>query len=357
MNAKTESTDIGRAGNSPIGRQLRRPILFPRRTGLATRGTHSVKTTLPGTDERFRLLIESVVDYGIFILDLNGLVSSWSSGAKRLMDYEEAEIVGQHFSKFYTPEEIAREKPGDHLECARTKGRMDDQGWRLRRDGSRFWANVSISPIRLPSGKLAGFAHVLRDSAPLNAGSDAPKTANGTRIRRMEAAKVAAEKANQAKDDFLALLSHELRTPLTPALAAAGYLLDHASRLPPDFQEEVATIQRNVQLEARLIDDLLDLTRIVRGKIELHFEIVEAHRVLHEIIEVVGDDIIEKELDVRICLSATEHTIWADPVRIRQVFWNLIRNAVKFTPARGQIDVRSINDDQGRFQLQIVDTG
>jgi len=155
----------------------------------------------------------------------------------------------------------------------------------------------------------------------------------------------------------LAALSHELRTPLTPALAAASYLADHAANLPQEFQEDMAMIRRNIQLEARLIDDLLDFTRIMRGKIELHFEVVDAHRVLRETVEVVGEDIIEKELDVKVSLTAKEYHIWADPVRIRQVFWNLVRNAAKFTLSRGHIEIRSLNDEQGRFQLEVLDTG
>jgi CheY-like chemotaxis protein/anti-sigma regulatory factor (Ser/Thr protein kinase) len=106
-----------------------------------------------------------------------------------------------------------------------------------------------------------------------------------------------------------------------------------------------------------LIDDLLDFTRIVRGKIELRFELVDAHRILRETLEVVGDEIIEKELDVKMSLTAKEHHIWADPVRIRQVYWNVIRNAAKFTPPRGHIEIRSLNDEQGRLQLRVSDTG
>ena len=177
------------------------------------------------------------------------------------------------------------------------------------------------------------------------------------RIRRIEKAKIAAEKANKAKDDFLAVLSHELRTPLTPALLAASYLADHAANLPQDLREEVDIIRRNIELEARLIDDLLDFTRLIRGKIELHFEILDAHRVLREALEVVGDEIIEKELDVKISLTAQEHQILADPVRIRQVFWNVIRNAAKFTPSRGRIEIRSLNNEQGQLQLEVSDTG
>jgi CheY-like chemotaxis protein len=177
------------------------------------------------------------------------------------------------------------------------------------------------------------------------------------RIRRIKAAQVAAEAANRAKDDFLAVLSHELRTPLTPALAAATYLTDHATNLPQDVREELSTIRRNVELEARLIDDLLDFTRIAQGKLELRFEVVDAHRLLREILEVVGDDIIEKELDVKMSLGAKNHHLWADPVRIRQVLWNLVRNAAKFTPSRGRIAIRSSNHSQGRLELEVIDTG
>jgi PAS domain S-box-containing protein len=334
-----------------------------------------VKTKLPETDERFRLLVENVLDYGIFILDPEGHVATWNAGAQRRTGYSSEEIIGRHFSHFYTPEDVSKSIPRYHLHCAQVKEQFREEGWRLHKDGSRFWASVAISGINNSEGELVGYAHVVCGSAPgritklhnedartpsdnVTDASETPKDAQeGTRIRRMEAEKTAAEKANKAKDEFLAVLSHELRTPLTPALAAASYLADHAENLPQEFREEIATIRRNIQLEARLIDDLLDLTRIVRGKIELHFEVVDAHRVLREIIEVVGDDIIEKELDVGISLSAQAHLIWADPVRIRQVYWNLIRNAVKFTPPRGHIDIRSSNDEQARFHLEVSDSG
>src|SRR5205085_7113464 len=122
----------------------------------------------------------------------------------------------------------------------------------------------------------------------------------------LEAAKVAAEKANQAKDDFLASLSHELRTPLTPALVAASYLAE-SEDLPLEFREDVTAIWRNVQLEAQLIDDLLDVTRITRGKIEVHHEVVDVHRLLHSAVEIVGSDISKKHIELVIDLDATEH--------------------------------------------------
>lgn len=172
---------------------------------------------------------------------------------------------------------------------------------------------------------------------------------------KLRAAKIAAEKANQAKDDFLALLSHELRTPLTPALAAASYLAEHEG-LPPELREEVTAIRRNVQFEARLIDDLLDLTRISRGKLQLNPEAVDAHRLVQNALTIVHEDITRKGLDMVTDLGASEHHVWADPIRIQQVFWNLLNNAVKFTPHGGRIATRTSNDE-GRFVFEITDTG
>ena len=171
----------------------------------------------------------------------------------------------------------------------------------------------------------------------------------------LEAAKIAAENANQAKDDFLASLSHELRTPLTPAMVAASYLAENED-LPPEFREDVTAIWRNVQLEAQLIDDLLDVTRITRGKIEMHHEVVDVHRLLLSAVEIVGSDMSTKEIELVIDLGAALRHIWADPVRIQQVFWNLINNAVKFTPEKGRISIRSFNKGK-QFVFEISDTG
>lgn len=161
--------------------------------------------------------------------------------------------------------------------------------------------------------------------------------------------------ASKAKDDFLAVLSHELRTPLTPALAAAGYLADHDD-LPAELRDEANAIRAGVQLEARLIDDLLDLTRITRGKIELDRQIVDAHDLVQKTLEIVREDVRRSRLDVVSDLKATDYHVLADPVRLQQVFWNLLNNAVKFTANGGRITVTTWNE-AGRFALEVRDTG
>jgi len=167
-----------------------------------------------------------------------------------------------------------------------------------------------------------------------------------------------AEKArsNLAKDQFLAMLSHELRTPLTPVLASA-LALESEPELPKDIHESLQMIRRNVELEARLIDDLLDLTRIDRGKVQLNFEVVDAHTLLQNALDICQAEIDRKHLARSLKLGAQKVHMQADPARLQQIFWNLINNAVKFTPRNGQIIIATSNDSDGQLRVEIADTG
>jgi signal transduction histidine kinase len=168
--------------------------------------------------------------------------------------------------------------------------------------------------------------------------------------------KEAAESANAAKDRFLAALSHELRTPLTPVLLWAGGMANDPS-LPPEIAEGLQMVCRNVELEARLIDDLLDLTRITRGKLKLHLRKSDAHEFLGHAMEIVRDEISSRQLKLSVDLQAADHIVLADAARLQQVFWNLLRNASKFTPERGAITVRTCNPQPQTLSVEISDTG
>ena len=169
-----------------------------------------------------------------------------------------------------------------------------------------------------------------------------------------------AQAANLAKDHFLATLSHELRTPLAPVLATVSGLADDA-RLPADVRDRLAMIRRNVELEARLIDDLLDLTRIARGKLELHPEVTDVRELVGQALQTCcADEIASRRLRLAVELETGDHRIWADPPRLIQVFWNLLKNAVKFTPEEGTIRVRSRREEApggARLVIEIADTG
>jgi signal transduction histidine kinase len=165
-----------------------------------------------------------------------------------------------------------------------------------------------------------------------------------------------AERANHAKDRFLAMLSHELRTPLTPVLTSIFEVESH-EHISPEVRESLQMIRRNVELEARLIDDLLDLTRISKGKLQLSLEHVDAHVLLRNALDICQSEIKNKKLRVATELGATRVNLRADPARLQQIFWNLIKNAVKFTPQRGQLTLRTSDDQDGRLRVSITDTG
>jgi two-component system CheB/CheR fusion protein len=168
--------------------------------------------------------------------------------------------------------------------------------------------------------------------------------------------KEAAESANAAKDQFLATLSHELRTPLTPILIWAGGMANDPS-LPPEIDEGLQMVCRNIELEARLIDDLLDLTRISRGKLNLHLRKSDAHDLLTHAMEIVHDEISSRELKLSVELNASDHIVLADAPRLQQVFWNLLKNASKFTPGQGDMTVRTFNPQPPVLSIEISDTG
>lgn len=199
-----------------------------------------------------------------------------------------------------------------------------------------------------------GHAAVARETA----GQAAMLTAalEGAR-KALQEALARAEAANAAKDHFLAVLSHELRTPLAPVLTTAGALLEDR-RLPDDVRESLEVIRRNAELEARLIDDLLDMTRIARGKMRLRFETVDVHDLVGHTVEICRSDVYRKNLTVVVDrLDAGARHVRADPARLQQVLWNLLKNAVKFTPAGGRVEVRTRDGEGGRIVVEVSDTG
>src|SRR5438445_2300954 len=305
----------------------------------------SSSTALHETAEQFHILVDSVEEYAIYLLDPNGNVITWNTGAQKIKGYSSEEIIGKNFASFYTADDVAAGNPQRTLLEYARRGYIRYQYLRDHKYASTFEAEVIITALRDDTGKISGFSKVTRDIT------------DQIRSREFEAEKIVAQKASKAKDDFLAALSHELRTPLTPALAAATYLQDNEEKLPPEFVEDVEIIKRNVQLQARLIDDLLDLTRIARGKLHLELEDCDVHRIVENAIEMAHSAIAAKQLNVATVLEAKEYHILADCIRLQQVFWNLLNNAVKFTSQGGQITIRTFNDKSKRFHFEITDNG
>ena len=310
----------------------------------ATRPDSSAVTArrLLTLQERFRLVLENVRDYAIFMLDEDGVIASWSAGAEQIKGYAAPEVLGRHFSIFYPPEDVAAGKPERELELAREHGRVEDEGWRVRKNGDLFWANVVITAI-YSGGQIQGFAKITRDLTERRARQDAERRA------------ALAQETNRLKDDFLAIVSHELRTPLNVALGQVARL--RGGRLDAAHADRAwESLQRNLALQARIIEDLLDISRVVTGRLTLDRRRVDFASIVRETVDESAAAATTKGVRLTLEIASGQTTLMGDPARLRQIVTNLVSNAVKFTPEGGLVDVqlRVEGDD---LVLRVTDTG
>ena len=298
------------------------------------------------TEESFRLMVESVTDYAIVMLDPEGRVVSWNSGAERIQGYRSEEIIGQHFSRFYSREDIAHGTPRRNLDIVVAKGRFEDEGWRLRKDGSAFWANVVITAIRDQDGNLRGFAKLTRDL---------------TERRKVDAeltdAKSAAERANLAKSNFLSGMSHELRTPLNAILGFAQ-LLESDTPPPTESQKEgIAQILQAGEFLLVLINEILDLAMIESGRLSWSQEPVSLTDVMLECQAMIEPQARKHGIRVVFPKLDSPCFVTGDRTRVKQVLINLLSNAIKYNQAGGSVAVEYSVSAPQRMRVSVRDTG
>lgn len=294
------------------------------------------------SEQRYRLFVEGVKEYAIFMLDPNGLFINWNIGAERILGYQEAEIIGRHFRYIFTPDAIERGQPEQVLRTAVREGFSKENRWHIRKDGTHFWSYCVIIPLRDRDGNLRGFSKIMQD---LTERKQAEEEREQLLLREQaaravsEAALCAAEAANRSKDDFLAVVSHELRTPMTAILGWVGMLqtgrLDEARA-----KDALETIERNANLQMQLIEDLLDISRIVQGNLSLNFGRVDLVEAIAQALEVVQPVADAKSIQIESALDTSVEPIWGDSDRLQQVVLNLLSNAIKFTPNGGRVEVR-----------------
>ena len=288
------------------------------------------------SEERFRLLVEGVRDYAIFMLDPQGNVASWNTGAQLNKGYTAEEIIGRHFSTFYPRDVVESGWPDKELQLALERGSFEDEGWRLRKDGSRFWASVVITALHDHSGRHIGFAKVTRDLTERR------------RVRTLE-------DEGRRITTFIALLGHELRNPLAPIMNAVSIMqlepLESARlRMCRDI------IARQLQQMVRLIDDLLDVGRITSGKIKLDFEPVRLDDVVTDAVEMVQPLIEQHRHALSVTLDAAPLWVMGDRARLLQVVSNLLNNAAKYTQPNGRIDV-ALRRSGAHAEIWVKDDG
>ena len=344
------------------------------------------------SEERFRLLIEGVKDYAIFMLDPTGHVATWNDGAERINGYRAREIIGQHFSKFYPREDVEARKPQRELEIATRTGKYEEEGWRIRKDGTRFWSSVLITAIRNKAGELVGFAKVTRDlterrAAQQRAIEDAQRVAAEEAARRgaearetelrslndrlkQQAAELAlrtqeaedarhrADEANRAKSEFLAAMSHELRTPLN---AIGGYtdLITMGLSGPVTQQqaEQLGRIKRSQEHLLGIINDILNFSRIEAGQLSYDISSVRLYEVVDSVTQMIAPQAHAKGLQIDDTNCRPDVVARADQAKVEQIIINLVSNAVKFTTSGGKITLSCENLDDRCVAIVVDDTG
>jgi PAS domain S-box-containing protein len=294
--------------------------------------------------EGYRLIVDAVEDYAIFTMDPEGKVASWNPGARRLLGYEAEEILGRDGACFFTPDEVEKGVPGQELRKAAESGRAADDRWHVRQNGSYFFASGITSSLRDPQGALLGYVKIMRDR------TDRKRLDEELRNRADALAR-----ADEDKDEFLAVLAHELRNPLAPVFYALR-LLDEKPLDDPNRWYIRRIVDRQMRRLARLIDDLLDVSRIRTGKVELRKARVDLNSVVGHAVEVARP--LAEDRGHGLDVSLPPEPVWleADPVRLEQVFNNLLSNAVKFTEEGGSISLAAERQGQ-EVVVRVRDTG
>ncbi|TMF84805.1 MAG: PAS domain-containing sensor histidine kinase [Chloroflexi bacterium] len=308
---------------------------------------------LQRTEESFRLLVSSTVDYAIYLLDHKGRVVSWNDGAQRIKGYTAEEIIGRNFSVFFIPEEVEAGKPQRELEVAEREGHYAEEGWRVRKDGSRFWASVVITALRDEEGRLRGFGKVTRDITDRKLEEERREVQRRREIARLRqhASRMAA--LERSKSQFLNLASHELRGPLTVVRGYISMLEDGS--IPPDQMAPITKLLgvKLAQMEL-LIQQMLETARLEDERMGLRQEVFDLGQLAEEQIDGVRPLVSDHELIlVRSSLPALVH---ADRGRIGTVIANLLDNAIKYSPAGGEI-LCTVGASEGRAYMTVRDPG
>jgi len=303
------------------------------------------------SEARMQMVADSAQDYAIITLDQDGRVTSWNKGAVTVFGWSAAEMQGQAVERLFTPEDLAAGVLQDELRRARDDGRAEDERWHLRKDGTRFFCSGVTTPLR--NGDFFGYAKIARDmTARAQHDSERQQALGREASERQDA-----EHAAAVKDEFLSVMSHELRHPLNMIHINVELL----SRMPelrqtPAFMRAATLIRNSVTSQAKIIDDLMDMSRIRTGKLSLTMSPVVLDAMLQGIVDVMRNDATARELQLDLTGNSEGVPVMADVVRIEQAVMNLLGNAIKFTPAGGRVEVRLAHAD-GFIRLDVCDSG
>jgi len=308
-------------------------------------------TMIREAEWRYRSVIENISDYAIFMTDARGSVSAWNGGAALVLGYSANEILAQPVTRFATAEDIHAHLAEEKMREAARSGRATSNGWRLRKDGTRLFMEGVVIAVRDESDQLSGFAYFLRDVTEKHR----IELEREQLLDSERAARNQAERASRTKDEFLATLSHELRTPLN-AILGWTQLLRKSRELPPEAVNALTVIERNARAQVQIIQDLLDMSSIISGKVRLDVQQLDLASVVEATVETVRPAALAKSIRLQVMLDPLAGPVRGDPNRLQQVLWNLLTNAVKFTPRDGRVSV-TLSRVNSHLELEVADNG
>jgi PAS domain S-box-containing protein len=294
-------------------------------------------------EEQFDLLATDAKEYAVFLIGLDGHILCWNAGAERIFGFSSDEVIGQHFSRFFTPEGIRAGEPEHELKSALAVGRADSICWQVRKDGTRFWCQSVVTLLLGDNKQARSFARVMHDLTESEAVGAQRKRADGL------------AEANRSKEEFMALLSHELRSPLSPIINSLN-ILRQMKTSDPIIEQAGNVIDRQVGVMVRLVDDLLDVSRITKGKLRLTTERVDLRVVVNHTAETVRTLIAARTHDFSVSLPTEPIWVEADPARMEQVVINLLNNAAKYTDPGGLIRI-TISQQGTEALIKVRDNG
>jgi PAS domain S-box-containing protein len=307
--------------------------------------------TIREGEQRFRLLVENLTDYAIFLIDTQGRVASWNTGAENMLGYTAAEVLGQPASRFFLSDPENAGVLGREMTEAETAGRATSTGWRVRKDGSRLFVEGLLTGVRDEHGELLAFAKFMKDVTEKHRMEvEREEVLQSERVARNES-----ERVSRMKDEFLATLGHELRTPLN-AMLGWTQVLKRQPALQGALLEGLDVIERNARMQAQIIEDLLDMSRIVSGKIRLDVQRVDLASVVEAAVTAIRPTAQAKGIRLQVVLDPLARAVSGDPHRLQQVFWNLLTNALKFTPKDGRVSV-TLERVNSHLEVSVSDNG